>query len=213
MKPVSEVYNEDCMIGMARYPDKFFDLAIVDPPFGIGAIKGKESKSGCTHGKNRKRFTMKDWDSQRPDSLYFKELFRVSKHQIIWGGNYFTQFLPPSMGWIFWDKGQSLAMSDGEIAYTSFQRALRRIVINRANIIQYGGIIHPTQKPVRLYKWLLENYAEPGLRILDTHLGSGSSRIAAYKLGFDFCGFEIDTEYYIQQESRFKNSIHEPLFT
>lgn len=210
--PISEVFNEDCMIGMKRYPDKFFDLAIVDPPYGIGNLNGKEAKDGCTHGKHRKRYTKKGWDNATPSKEYFDELFRVSVNQVIWGANYFASYLPASMGWIFWDKGQDLDMSDGELAFSSFNKALRRYELNRCFIGAQGGLIHPTQKPVKLYNLILKNYAKTGDRILDTHLGSQSHRIAAYKLGFDFWGWEIDEEYYDEGNERFKKAIAEPLF-
>jgi len=203
-KFVSEVTNEDCMEGMARYPDKYFDLAIVDPPYGIGVDGQKPSTS--RHG-GRKEYEFKGWDSQAPDNKYFQELFRVSKNQIIWGANYFTQYLPASMGWIFWDKGQRICNSDGELAFTSFQQALRVVEYNRVKIAMHGGAIHPTQKPVALYKWLLSNYAKQGDKIIDTHLGSGSSRIAAYEMGFDFTAFELDAEYFEAQEKRYKAHI------
>jgi len=205
-KFISEVTNEDCMEGMARYPDKYFDLAIVDPPYGIN--RGGQTETFTKNKKHkRKHFENKGWDNEIPNKIYFNELFRVSKNQIIWGANYYTQYLPSSMGWIFWDKGQDLSMSDGELAYTSFQIALRRKIINRGQLMIEGGTIHPTQKPVALYKWLLSNYAKQGDKILDTHLGSGSSRIAAYEMGFDFTAFELDAEYYEAQEKRYKAHI------
>ena len=179
----------DCMDYMAALPDKAFDLAIVDPPYGIG-------RDGGETGKNWKFYEKKGWDSAIPNGEYFKELTRVSSNQIIWGANYFVQYLPPSMGWIFWDKGQDLTMSDGELAYSSFDRALRRKVINRCKIQEGGGLFHPTQKPVKLYEWLLDKYAKPGQRILDTHLGSGSSAIACNNLGFEMVGCELDEDYY-----------------
>jgi site-specific DNA-methyltransferase (adenine-specific) len=199
---VNVVHNIDCMIGMSEYPDKCFDLAVVDPPYGIirsghNGVKAKNSKH------NWKSHTWKDWDNQRPNQTYWNELFRISKNQIIWGANYFTSFLQPSMGWIFWDKGQDLSMSDGELAYTSFNRALRRIKINRNQLILDGGTIHPTQKPVKLYDWIFTKYAENGMKILDTHVGSGSSRIAAHKHKLDFIGYELDEEYWNAQEKRF----------
>ena len=194
---MTQVFNMDCMEGMAKYPDKYFELAIVDPPYGIN--RGK-----TFGGKDWKIYDRKEWDSSTPDENYFTELFRVSKHQIIWGANYFTQYLPASMGWVFWDKGQNLTMSDGEMAFTSFNKALRRVIINRCKIGEHGGFMHPTQKPVALYEWLLTNYAKEGDKILDTHLGSGSSRIAADKLGFDFTGFELDKDYFEAQEKRFQ---------
>lgn len=196
------------MEGMAQFPDKFFDLAIVDPPYGIGR-DGQKKTTGGNGG--RKAHSFKGWDNMRPDSEYFKELFRVSKNQIIWGGNYFSNLLPPTMGWIMWDKGQRINQSDGELAFTSFNRALRIFEINRVALLM-EGTIHPTQKPIALYEWLLKNYAKPGYKILDTHLGSGSSRIAAYKMGFDFWGFEIDEDYFNDAEKRFRQSIAMPLF-
>jgi len=202
--PISETYNMDCMEYMQQFPDKHFELAVVDPEYGI-----KRSGQTETFTKNakhkRKFFEQKKWDEKPAPEEYFKELFRVSKNQIIWGANYFTKSLPPSMGWVFWDKGQDLTMSDGELAFTSFERALRRIKINRSQLVVEGGTIHPTQKPVKLYKWLLSNYAKPGDKILDTHLGSGSSRIAAYDLGFDFYATELDKDYFDAQEKRFQN--------
>lgn len=204
-EPISIVENIDCMEGMKRFPDKYFDLAVVDVPYGI--------KRGETFGgKNWKKHLKKGWDNNTPGADYFNELFRVSNNQIIWGANYLTKHLPASMGWIVWDKGQDLTMSDGELAYSSFERALRIIEFNRCYIQEYGGNIHPTQKPVKLYTWLLQNYAKPGDKILDTHLGSQSSRIAAYKLGFDFWGYETDEMYFKEGNERFAKAIAEPLF-
>ena len=192
------------MEGMKAFPDKYFDLAVVDPPYGIG-------RDGGETGKNWKFYRKAGWDNSAPDISYFKELERVSKNQIIWGGNYFSKYLKPSMGWIFWDKGQDLTMSDGELAFTSFSVALRRIVMNRCKISENGGNIHPTQKPIALYKWLLTNYAKPGDKILDTHLGSGSSRIAAWDMGFDFWGFELDPDYFAAMQERFQAHIAKPV--
>jgi site-specific DNA-methyltransferase (adenine-specific) len=200
--PESIVYNQDCLEAMRQYPDNYFDLAVVDPPYGINRSGQTETFTKNPKHK-RKYFADKGWDSKPPNSEYWNELFRVSKNQIIWGANYFTRYLPPSMGWIFWDKGQDLSMSDGEMAYTSFNRALRRVRINRGQLMIEGGTIHPTQKPVKLYDWIYHNYAKPGNKILDTHLGSGSNRISAHKNGFDFTAFEIDAEYYEKQEKRF----------
>lgn len=203
--PISRAYNVDCMKFMERVPDKFFDLALADPPYGI--------RRGETFGgKNWKEYDKKDWDTTRPSKEYWQELFRISINQIVWGANYFTEYLPSSMGWIFWDKGQDLTMSDGELAFSSFEKALRRIVMNRCKIRDYGGLIHPTQKPVDLYSWLLNNYAKPGDKIFDSHMGSQSSRIAAYKLGFDYFGCELDPEYHEQGCKRFEKEIAEPLF-
>lgn len=196
------------MIGMARFPDKYFDLAIVDPEYGIG--RDGSIKATSKHG-GRKAHAFKGWDSKPAPPEYFQELFRVSKNQIIWGANYFTKNIPPSMGWIFWDKGQRICNSDGELAYSSFQRALRVVVYNRVEL-QKEGTIHPTQKPIKLYSWILKNYAKPGDKIIDTHLGSQSHRIAAYKLGFDFYGWETDEQYFREGSERFYKAIAEPLF-
>lgn len=199
---ISEVYNMNCMEFMSTVPDKFYDLAIVDPPYGIGYDGSNESTS--SHG-GRKAYEFKGWDKEIPNQEYFSELFRVSKNQIIWGANYFTKYLPSSMGWIFWDKGQRICNSDGELAFSSFQRALRCVVINRAYIQKIGGAIHPTQKPVCLYQWILSNYAQKGYKIIDTHLGSQSSRIAAHDMGFDFWGTEIDKDYFEQGNKRYND--------
>ena len=205
-KPLSEVYLMDCMEGMKQYPDNYFDLAIVDPPYGIGRSGQTETFTKNPKHK-RKHFEDKEWDNEAPSLDYWNELFRVSKNQIVWGANYFTEYLPKSMGWVFWDKGQDLSMSDGELAYTSFNRALRRIKINRGQLMVEGGTIHPTQKPIKLYQWLLTNYANKGDKILDTHVGSGSSRIACQKMGFDFTGYEIDEDYFEAQEKRYNEFI------
>jgi len=172
--PLSETYNEDCIAGMKRYPDKYFDLAVVDPPYGININPNMGLKKG-----QKKRHNKIDWDNEIPTAEYFNQLFRVSKNQIIWGGNYFP--LGPTKHFIFWDKlnPEGLSFSDGEMAWTSFNRAIRKW--NKKNAID--GKIHPTQKPIELYQWLLHNYAKPTDKILDTHLGSQSSRIAAHKAG------------------------------
>lgn len=205
-EPLSIVYNEDCLIGMKRYPDKHFDLAIVDPPYGIG----EDGLKNHSRGKLTKPtlYTPKNWDNEIPSSEYFAELKRVSKNQIIWGGNYFG--LPASNCWIVWDKDNSGDFADCELAWTSFNTAVRKFTWRWNGMLQQNMKdkeirIHPTQKPVALYKWLLHNYANTGDKILDTHLGSGSSRIAAYKSGYDFTGFEIDKEYFEAQEKRFNN--------
>jgi len=200
---ISEVYNVDCMEYMKTIPDKYFSLAICDPPYGIK--RDYQTSTICKNSKhNRKEYKNGGWDSVIPEDLYFKELFRVSKDQIIWGANYFVQFLFSSMGWVVWDKGQELSMSDGELAYTSFERALRIVRINRGELAR-EGTIHPTQKPIKLYKWLLKNYAKEGDTIFDSHLGSGSSRIACYDGGFDFVGCELDKDYYDASVKRFEN--------
>lgn len=189
-------YNMDCMDGMKQFPDKFFDLAIVDPPYGLGIDGQKESiRKNPKH--NRKQHIRKSWDSSIPDKDYFYELFRVSKNQIIWGANYFVKYLNTgTKGWIVWDKGQhGLTMSDCELAFSSFNCPTRVKIINRVELLN-EGTIHPTQKPIKLYEWLLNNYAKPGDKILDTHVGSASSLIACHKLGFEYVGFELDTDYF-----------------
>jgi site-specific DNA-methyltransferase (adenine-specific) len=183
---------------MARYPDKHFDLAIVDPPYGIG--RDGSARTTSSHG-GRKAHEFKGWDAAPPNAAYFAELRRVSRNQIIWGANYYPQHLAPSMGWIFWDKGQRICNSDGELAFSSFDRALRVIEMNRVELLK-EGTIHPTQKPVALYRWLLENYAKPGQRILDTHLGSGSHAIACHYAGMHLTACEIDADYFAAAQER-----------
>jgi site-specific DNA-methyltransferase (adenine-specific) len=199
----STVYLMDCMEGMKQLERNENMLAVVDPPYGIG--RDGSVKTTSKHG-GRKAHTFKGWDSCTPELEYFTELFRVSKNQIIWGANYFTKYLPSSMGWIFWDKGQRICNSDGELAFTSFQKALRVVEYNRVELL-IEGTIHPTQKPIKLYDWIFANYAKPNDKILDTHLGSGSSRIAAERAGLNFIGFELDADYYHAQEKRFKNHV------
>lgn len=199
---LNRLYNMDCMEAMKEIPDKFFELAIVDPPYGIG-IDGQK-QSFCKNAKhNRKHHDSKGWDANSPNREYFNELFRVSKNQIIWGANYFVDSLSQGhKGWIVWDKGQhGLTMSDCEIAFSSFDVPTRVVVINRVALL-VDGTIHPTQKPVKLYEWLLKNYAKQGDKILDTHVGSASSLIACYNMGFDYMGFEIDADYYKAAQER-----------
>ncbi len=211
---LSVVENIDCMTRLREAPDNHWDLAICDPPYGIERSGQKLSVNNANPKHNRKHFEDKGWDSAIPSADYFTELRRVSLNQIVWGGNYMTEHLPPSRGWIVWDKGQEgLSMSDGELAWSSFDVPLRRKVLNRVALLM-EGTIHPTQKPVALYKWLLTNYAKPGDTILDTHLGSQSSRIAAWDLGFDFTGFELDEDYFKAVCERFADHIAQPkLFT
>lgn len=207
-----ELLNEDCMEVMARYPDKYFDLAVVDPPYGINADTNIQSAKG-KNGFKAHRAT--NWDEAIPDKSYFTELFRVSKNQIIWGGNYFTAFLPPSMCWIVWDKVQrDFSFSHGELAWTSFSTRLQIFAYARGNDSGFApklkdhnraGInIHPTQKPVYLYGYCFHNYATPDMKILDSHLGSGSSAIAAHQFGIaEFVGCEIDKDYFDAALKRF----------
>ena len=204
-----EITNEDNMELMTRYPDNYFDLAIVDPPYGIGA--GSTSfKSGTR--KKADFFRENDWDNDIPNEQYFKELKRVSKNQIIWGANYMTRFLDGSKGWIFWDKktGDN-SYGDGELAFTSFDKALKKYdrYWSGANAKERGDLdrVHPTQKPISLYEWLLMNYAKEGDKILDTHLGSGSIAIACHNLGFELTACELDKDYYEASIKRIKNHI------
>ena len=210
--PTSEVFNMDCMDYMRQFPDKHFNLAIVDPPYGIGEHGGNNVKRTGGRWKAREYKPFAGNDSSIPEGHYFTELFRVSRNQIIWGANYMVEHIPPSMGWVFWDKDTgSQDFSDGEFAFTSFERAAKVFKYTWCGFRQgpsnqrIEDRIHPTQKPVALYKWLLKNYAKEGDKILDTHLGSGSSRIAAYDMGFDFYATELDKEYFDAGNKRFED--------
>jgi len=197
-----QITNEDNMALMARYPDNYFDLAIVDPPYGIGA-------GGKTYGKRKKKHSIKDWDNETPTEKYFNELFRVSKNQIIWGGNYFD--LPLINGWIIWDKDRQkeTTFSDGEMAWTNFLTLLKIKKLKYDGFLgmDLDGRIHPTQKTVALYKWILDKYAKPNDKILDTHLGSMSIAIACADYGFELVGCELDREYYEAGIKRVQNHI------
>jgi len=212
MDLINETYHMDCILGMKHYPDKYFDLAVVDPPYGIGE-NGQRNVTGdrpTAKWKNPKSQHYKTFDDSRiPTYEYFTELFRISKEQIIWGGNYFTEYLPPSKGWIVWDKQADIKehLSMCELAWTSFDRKCNKFDYLWAGFKKKHQVerIHPTQKPIDLYRWIFIHYAESGQKIIDTHLGSGGSRIAAHEAGLDFVGFEIDEEYYYAQEMRFKD--------
>ena len=207
-------YNMDCMEGMRQFPNKYFDLAIVDPPYGIGydtkAVANNGKQNGTAQAPKR-IYHGGGWDV-KPSKDYFDELLRVSKNQIVWGGNYFTDCLPPSKGFVCWDKRCNNQMvnqfADCEYAWLSEGLGVARVFRYLWNGMLQGDMqnkeqrIHPTQKPVALYKWLLSNYAKPGDKILDTHVGSASSLIACYDMGFDYVGFEIDEEYYQQAKAR-----------
>jgi len=196
---ISQVTNEDCMELMSRYPDKYFELAIVDPPYGKKPTRDNKKGKGFNASKNYDN-KADIWDV-RPPKKYFEELKRVSKNQIIWGANYLIEDLYSSNAWIVWDKknGENI-FADFELAFSSFNSRAR---IFRMHTEKFNRF-HPTQKPVKLYEWLLKNYANEGDKILDTHLGSGSSRIAADKMGFDFYACELDRDYFEAQEKRFK---------
>ena len=204
-----ELLNIDCMEYMATLPDKAFDLAIVDPPYGIGAGNGSRAinrNKTWDGARDRGNIIKGDWDKEIPSDEYFAELFRVSENQIIWGGNYFN--LPLNNNWIIWDKKVSNhTFSPFEMAWSSngkckiFRWLMEGYKSERP--LEMQNKFHPTQKPIDLYKWLLKNYAKEGDRILDTHLGSGSSAIAAYDGGFDFVGCEIDKDYFDAAKKRF----------
>ena len=207
--PASIVHNCDCMTFMRTLPDKAFDLAICDPPYGIGEDGLKNHSRGCI-AKSRE-YTPKDWDKRAPDKAVFDEIIRVSRNQIIFGANHFIDRIPyPSSCWIVWDKENGATdFADCELAWTSFPTAVRKFAFRWQGMLQ-GDMkhkeerIHPTQKPIPLYAWIMRNYAKDGATIFDPFVGSGSSRIAAYKLGFDFTGCEIDAEYHAAQEARFR---------
>jgi site-specific DNA-methyltransferase (adenine-specific) len=202
----TEIIQGDCMDYMRTLKDNAFELAIVDPPYGIGA-------GSKTYGKRKIKHIQKNWDESTPKDEYFTELFRISKIQVIWGGNYFK--LPLTGSWLFWDKdrGKETAFSDGELAWTNVGNTLKKVTV------RYDGFIgaditriHPTQKPVKLYDWLLSKYAKEGDKILDTHLGSGSSAIAAHYAGFEFVGIELDEDYYKAAISRFESTTSQNAF-
>ena len=181
-----------CMEGMKEFSDNHFDLALVDPPYGINA-----SEMTMGSGKNKKYTKGKKWDSTPPDKKYFDELFRISKNQIIFGGNYFE--LPISRGWIFWDKGINgdSSFADGELLWTSFAQVLRKASIRYKGFLGADSVrIHICQKPIQIYKWILKRHATPDMKIIDTHVGSGSSIIAFNDFGCDWIGFEIDKDYF-----------------
>ena len=205
----------DCMELMAQYPDKYFDLAVVDPPYGIKADENAFKKGVNCKANGFKEHKNTNWDNAIPTLEYFTELFRVSKEQIIWGGNYFTDILPPVMSWIIWDKMQyNFSFSDGEMAWYSRNTKMKIFRYARGNESGFApklkgteraGInIHPTQKPIGSYNWIFKNYAKEGMKILDTHIGSGSSRIAADKAKLDFTACELDEEYFDASVKRFE---------
>lgn len=210
---MSEFLNKDCMEDMVNFPDNHFQLAIVDVPYGIGA--GKYKRGGTQYGQSKakcKVYDLKDWDSASPSKKYWDELFRVSKNQIIWGANHFISKIPyDSSCWIVWDKmnGEGSGYADCELAWTSFKTAVRRINYRWSGMLQQDMKnkevrIHPTQKPVQLYKWLLKNYAQSDFKILSTHVGSGSDLIAFEDFGCEYRGYEIDKDYYNAAKKRLK---------
>ena len=195
-----ELTCEDCMELMARYPDKYFDLAIVDPPYGIGV----NHNMGRRKGDMPSQYKKVEWDTLPPPAAYFVELMRVSLYQIIWGANHFISLIPfNSSCWIVWDKlfSENVSFASVELAWTNFQNVCKRIQLSS---LSQNNRIHPTQKPVALYKWLLSKYAKPDWKILDTHLGSGSSAIACYDMGFPLTACEIDEDYFAAAVERLR---------
>jgi site-specific DNA-methyltransferase (adenine-specific) len=207
------ITNEDNMDMMARYPDKYFDLAIVDPPYGINIQKMNYTQSTKGGIAKRKDYSsVGNWDSETPKKEYFDELFRVSKNQIIWGGNYFE--LPLTKSWIIWDKKTedkySNDFADCELAWNSFNKPAKIVRYLWSGMLQPNmkdkqKRIHPTEKPYQLYKWLLDKYAKQGDKILDTHLGSGSIALACHDYGFDLTACELDKEYFDKAMQRINN--------
>ena len=207
------ITNEDNMEMMARYPDNYFDLAIVDPPYGINIQKMNYTQSTKGGIAKRKDYSsVGNWDSETPNKEYFDELFRVSKNQVIWGGNYFE--LPLTKSWIIWDKKTedkySNDFADCEMAWNSFDKPAKIVRylwsgMLQPNMKEKQKRIHPTEKPYQLYKWLLDKYAKQGDKILDTHLGSGSIAIACHDYGFELTACELDSEYYDKAIERIKN--------
>lgn len=203
---MNQFYNMDCMEAMKQIPDKYFELAIVDPPYGIGIDEKMSKQNGKKYGgktlAKRGIYKKTNWDIEPPNEQYFEELIRISNNQIIWGANHFISKIPfDSSCWVVWDKHTNGAFADCELAYTSFKSAVRKFDFMWNGMLQENMKnkeirFHPTQKPVALYKWLLTNYAKQGDKILDTHVGSASSLIACYDLGFDYMGFELDKDYY-----------------
>lgn len=205
--------NRDCMDALREFPDNYFQLAIVDPVYGDvtkgGYMTHNHGQRIGTGKANQRGYHASIWQQEKTPPEYFTELFRVSQNQVIWGGNYFSQGLPNSQGWIVWDKQHSegITFADCELAWTSFDKATRifRFMWNgmlQGDMQNREKRINPCQKPIRLYEWILQNYAKPGDKILDTHVGSGSSLIACYNLNYDVWGYEIDETYYKLAKAR-----------
>lgn len=208
MLELNHFYNLDCMEGMKSFPDKFFDLAIVDPPYGININNNMGRRKGDKPSDYKKVF----WDNEPPDKKYFDELFRISKNQVIWGANYFPN-MPPTKCFLVWVKPQmseDVSFSMAEYAWTSFDISAKVFTFCQNNLKR----IHPTQKPVELYEWVLSKFAKAGDKILDTHAGSASSLIACHNLGYEYIGFEIDPDYYLvalQRLESYKSQLKLPL--
>ena len=198
------LWNCDCMDVMRKLPDKCIDLCLCDPPYGIGEDGGK-----CrTRGKSIPNHEKGNWDNERPKKEYFDEILRISKNQIIFGGNYFTDYLSVSRGWIYWDKEMGGDFSDGELAWTSFDMVLKSF----KKCTRFSGKSHPTQKPIELMRWCLEKYSEAGMTVFDPFLGSGTTALAARDLGRKFIGCEKEEKYCLIAKKRLENSTP-PLFS
>ena len=204
MKPTDilgniKLYNADCMEVMKTFKDKQFNLAIIDPPYGIDWMQQIQNPNTKA---NWKQYENKQWDKQTPTDEYWEQLFRVSKNQIVWGGNYMTDKLYPSSCWLIWDKMQEFSGAVFEMAWTSFKSPAKAFRMSRVEAYANQNKIHPTQKPVQLYKWLLQNYTKEGDTILDTHFGSLSIGIACHDMKFDLTAIELDADYYEQAKQR-----------
>jgi len=206
------LYLQDCMEYMKNIPDKYYELAIVDPPYNIpDKITNKDKIKIYAGNKFAIRYDKKKWDNEKPDKKYWNELFRISKNQIICGANYFCDNLPISRGWIFWDKmGNGMSSVNNELLWTSFDISIK--TFQRCHGLDKGflndhDVFHPTTKPIALYRWLLQNYAKPNDKIFDSHVGSASSFIACMELGFNFTGCELDADYFNSSVERIK--LHE----
>lgn len=207
------IYNCDCLELLKQTPDNYYDLSLVDPPYGINEASGQEESRNKSKGRaqTKVKYNKKSWDKNPPSKEYFKELKRVSKNQIIWGANHFIENIPNpnSSCWIVWDKDNTGDFADCELAYASFETAVRKFKFRWNGMLQEDMAnkeirIHPTQKPVALYKWLLSKYAKPNDKILDTHLGSMSIAISCHDMGFELTGCELDKDYYEQGIARVK---------
>lgn len=209
IEPISQVYNCDCVEYMKTLPDKHFGLAIADPPYGVSYARGKNGWGVCD---NRPDLKDVKWDKEIPQKAFFDELLRVSDRVIIWGGNYFTHLLPVLKCWIVWDKCNGTTnksvFADAELAWTNMTKVVKMFHLRQMGFIsdtKDGKRIHPTQKPTELYEWLIKNYAKEGDIIFDPMAGSFSPRIAAYRLGYDYVGCELDKEYFDKGNERFVN--------
>lgn len=202
---LNRIINDDCLNVMKQIPDKYFDLCLTDPPYGIdygGQLKGCGDGNGGSNKYGWKDWNAPEWDKERPEKEVFEQIMRVSKNQIIWGGNYFADYLPPSQGWIVWNKGQrNFTLADGELAWTSFDKALRIFDYSRGEALK-DGKIHPTQKPVALFSWVLELFSKEGDKIFDPFSGSGTTAIACHRGKRQFLCIEKDEVYFKKSVER-----------